>query len=826
MSYVGRPNVLLVGDRARSQDAARRTLEGRGVAVRVAADLVEALAELTRQGADVLVVGAVHDDGAAEVVRRIRAAAGEAHVAVIALTGAGAADPLVAAGFDEIVPEAEPSVLARVIEAHLPKAESEVPQSGIAPSERFVEQLERQVLLGADLARRCALMSAELTILQRISDAIVRGERICAAVRDGLDACCAAGGAFLAILYELRGDRLVAVDVEDDGRSASDDGVATFFGAESLLREVMASKKAHGFRAASAGPRELAALRRVDATSSLIVPLVSGPELDAIGAVALFGRERPLDVDAEWLAFAAAVAKQVAQGLHLHRTFAAKELAVAEQAEWRALVEAAPSLLLRVDATGRVVRANRAPPGVPIDDWIGARLVEHAQPEDRGPLAAALASVATTGSAGSVETAGLGPEGARRSLSWALRRAEGGAVVLEARDVTEARANEARALAADRVTSLGTLAAAVAHEINSPLASVIANLDMLEEIASDRGQTSAWAGGGELVDARHAAGRIAAIVHDLEVYSQTDLEEHRTALDVEVVVEDALRVVGADVRGRARLTVDLRPTPRVLANPARLAKVLVAILRNAANAIARPDGAGATHDRPIRAHEIRVTAHTSDDGWAVVRVADSGAGIVARIQPLLFVPFVSSRGPGDGALGLAIAQRVITALGGRIEWSSEPERGNEIVILLPPAPRDEPIQPRLPGMSEAPPPMRARVLVVDDEPLIARAVARTLRDYDVVVHSDGHDVLALLARGERFDAIVCDLMMPAMTGMELFDRLVEVAPDQASRVIFLSGGAFTPQAREFLGRVKNARMDKPFETQALRELVRRRIESH
>ena len=71
-----------------------------------------------------------------------------------------------------------------------------------------------------------------------------------------------------------------------------------------------------------------------------------------------------------------------------------------------------------------------------------------------------------------------------------------------------------------------------------------------------------------------------------------------------------------------------------------------------------------------------------------------------------------------------------------------------------------------------------------------------------------------------------DLMMPAMTGMELFDRLVEVAPDQASRVIFLSGGAFTPQAREFLGRVKNARMDKPFETQALRELVRRRIESH
>lgn len=815
MSHVGRPNVLLVGERARSQHAARRSLEARGVAVRVAADLVEALAELSSQSADVLVVGSVRDDTAAEVVRRIRAAAGEAHVAVIALTGIASADPLVAAGFDEIVPDAEPSVLTRVIEAHLPKAQSEVPPSSdVTQSERFVEQLERQVLLGADLARRCALLSAELTILQRISDAILRGERICAAVQDGLDACCAAGGAFLAILYELQGERLVPVNVEDDGATATEGSVATFFGAERVLFDAMASKRPRGLRAASAGPLEREALRRAGATTALVVPLVTGPDLHAIGAIALFGRERPLDVDAEWLSFAAAVAKQVAQGIHLQRTFAAKERAVAELAEWRALVDGAPSLLLGVDAAGRVTRASRAPEGVRLDDVLGAALVDLAQPEDRAALSGALAHAWSAGEATSVEIAGFGPDGARRSLSCALRRA-GDAVVLEARDVTAARTNEARALAADRVTSLGTLAAAVAHEINSPLASVIANLDMLEETAADRGLPVA----GELVDARHAAGRIAAIVHDLELYSQTDLEEQRAPLDLEAAVEDALRAVAADVRGRARITVDLRPTPRVLANPERLSKVLVAILRNAAHAIPRASAAAA------HAHEIRVTARTAEDGWAVLCVADTGAGVTARIQPLLFVPFVSSRAAGDGALGLAIAQRVVTSLGGRIEWSSDPTRGNEVTVALPPAPREEPVQRRLPGMSEAPPPLRARVLVIDDEALIARAVARTLRDYDVVIHSDGHEVLALLERGERFDAIVCDLMMPAMTGMDLFDRMVELAPDQASRVIFLSGGAFTPQAREFLGRVKNPRMDKPFDTQSLREVVRRRIES-
>jgi len=116
-------------------------------------------------------------------------------------------------------------------------------------------------------------------------------------------------------------------------------------------------------------------------------------------------------------------------------------------------------------------------------------------------------------------------------------------------------------------------------------------------------------------------------------------------------------------------------------------------------------------------------------------------------------------------------------------------------------------------------PAALSVLVVEDEPAVGRTLQRLLIPHRVTVVTRGRAALARIAAGETFDVILCDVMMPEQTGMEFHDRLREVRPDLASRIIFLSGGAFTQRAREFFERVPNPRIDKPIDAVKLRLLV-------
>lgn len=112
-------------------------------------------------------------------------------------------------------------------------------------------------------------------------------------------------------------------------------------------------------------------------------------------------------------------------------------------------------------------------------------------------------------------------------------------------------------------------------------------------------------------------------------------------------------------------------------------------------------------------------------------------------------------------------------------------------------------------------------MVIDDEPLIGSALRRMFKaEHDVVVLQSGRDALALLANGERFDVILCDLMMPDLTGMDTYAELVRTIPGQAERVAFMTGGAFSEEARAFVAGIARERIiDKPFDTQKLRALV-------
>jgi CheY-like chemotaxis protein len=189
----------------------------------------------------------------------------------------------------------------------------------------------------------------------------------------------------------------------------------------------------------------------------------------------------------------------------------------------------------------------------------------------------------------------------------------------------------------------------------------------------------------------------------------------------------------------------------------------------------------------------------------------------------LFTPFFTTKPIGVGTgLGLSICHRIVTALGGEISAESVSGKGSTFrVALLPAIPTEERPE-TAPAVSRAL--RRGRILVVDDESMIALVVRRTLSaDHDVTVSRHGREALERFNAGERFDVILCDLMMPEMTGMDLHAALLDAAPDQAQRMIFITGGAFTSRARAFLDQVPNLRIEKPFEAVSLRAIVNDRV---
>ncbi len=495
--------------------------------------------------------------------------------------------------------------------------------------------------------------------------------------------------------------------------------------------------------------------------------------------------------------------------------------------QYRQIVEATSDGIVKIDPAAQVVFANRRFTemlGYEAGEVVGASLFSLMGEPAKAALLKSIQNASPVKEAIDIEL--RHKSGSEVSVSVAetlLLNDESEHVghLVVVRDVTEQKKLQSQLMVSDRMASVGTLAAGVAHEINNPLAAVIANLDYIAEQRGRLVGADSSLGGhesflsdieGPLQDAAEAARRVRLIVRDLKVFARSPEEEPRGPISVVQVLDSAVRMAWNELRHRARLVKDYGPVPAVEVNEARLVQVFLNLLVNSAQAL--PEGSA-------EQNQVCISTRAAGDR-VIVEVSDTGAGIPASIIGRIFDPFFTTKAVGVGSgLGLAICQRLVTDMGGELSVRSEVGKGTTFRVALPIAGRLGSQAPQPPR--EAPTNLRrGRILVVDDEELILRAVARILsKEHDIVVTQVASDALAMCSNGDTFDLILCDLMMPDMTGMDLYLELARVAPGQQERLVFLTGGAFTPKARDFLAVTPVEHIEKPFEASNLRAFVQR-----
>lgn len=398
----------------------------------------------------------------------------------------------------------------------------------------------------------------------------------------------------------------------------------------------------------------------------------------------------------------------------------------------------------------------------------------------------------TLGGDGAQQPVTLGTPGERPTIHD-VREAllEDGATLLMVRDITQQRELEARLATAQRLSALGNVVAGVSHAINNPLGFVLSNAETLLEKA--RAATPATAATAELalqlrdlVDGTH---RVAAIVQELQNVSRTP-PRVLTPVDLGVVVERAVQRTHART---APVSVAIPPDTWVIGHEPPLVQVVSNLLLNAADAM---------EGTPAAVRTLQVSAE-QDNGMTVLSVVDSGHGMEAAVAARAMEPFFSTRPVGKGTgLGLWTSYELCRQLGASLSLQSNPGKGTVARVTLPSS--QHPLTPLhtpppAPPMVVPPDGNRLRILVVDDEPAILRAVSRTLNQHAVVCCATASQALEQVRQDAAFELVLCDVMMPEMTGPELKKRLQLQHPQLARRLVFSTGGATDNQAGGALG---------------------------
>ncbi|AUX48286.1 transcriptional regulator [Sorangium cellulosum] len=500
----------------------------------------------------------------------------------------------------------------------------------------------------------------------------------------------------------------------------------------------------------------------------------------------------------------------------------------ASEERYREIVELSSDVLATIDQEGMLTRLNvrfEVLFGHSRQAWIGRPITALAVAADV-PVLRALVMSASRAEAPREATVRCGTRaGLTKVMTVRITRLYGeDASLALMRDVTEEVARRAQILHSEKLASIGQVAASVAHELNNPMAWVMANLEQIRSGAHKLVSAARPVASGSYEDLLRAidlidrschealAGveRMRDIVTDLNLFSSSS-ERKPERVDLVDVIELALRMTGPQLSQLCRIERRYGEMPPLVGYPGKLSQVFVNLFINAAQAMP---------NRPRDENMVRVTTRF-DAGVHHVEVEDNARGMTPEVVERIFDPFFTTKEesarPG---IGLWVSRNIVEEQHGTMTVSSKPGIGTVFTIRLTgldpadlPALRPPPEPPRSSS--------RGTILFVDDEPMLLNAFARAFEErHEVLVAKSGHEALDILrARAGRIDAIVCDLLMPQMSGMALYDEIGERFPQLQPKMAFMSGGAFTQAARAFVERVDNAKIAKPISLDDLERVI-------
>jgi PAS domain S-box-containing protein len=389
-------------------------------------------------------------------------------------------------------------------------------------------------------------------------------------------------------------------------------------------------------------------------------------------------------------------------------------------------------------------------------------------------------------------------------------------------DITELKAAhegrrqaEAHLARSERLASVGMMAAGVAHEINNPLAYIFNNVDFaLQRLSGGPGTPELDQEAlNALKEAREGAVRVRDVVKDLRTFSRVG-DEQPEWVSVREVLESSLNIARRQILECARLHVDLQTAREVRANRSRLGQVFLNLIVNACEAVEPGDP---------ESNEISVSCR-EEGGFVEVMVRDTGVGIPPGDIHRIFDLFYTTKPVGVGTgLGLSICHDLIEALGGSIHVKSEVRRGTEFRVLLPCAGSEPAVRRSAPQLADVW--ARAkRMLIVDDDPLVARSVRRLLGDrQDVILVHDGASALSELRRSS-YDVVLCDVAMPGMDGLTVLEAAHAENLTAARRFVFMTGSLFSQEWRQRMNAVGAPCVAKPLDIAELTSAVAQVLE--
>jgi two-component system NtrC family sensor kinase len=397
---------------------------------------------------------------------------------------------------------------------------------------------------------------------------------------------------------------------------------------------------------------------------------------------------------------------------------------------------------------------------------------------------------------------------------------QGWQVVVVHEDITDIKQAEAAIrhqqgllLQQEKLASMGSLLASVAHELNNPLAVVKMQVDLLGEEATG---TPLYERAREIHQATDHCMRI--VRNFLTLAHQNPPQ--RSAVQLNTLVEDALELLAHALR-LDNITVHTRLTdelPLFQADSAQIHQVIINLLVNAQQAL--------RDSAPPRQITI-TTGFDQAQNRLVFELADTGPGIPAVIQTRIFEPFFTTKPLGVGTgIGLSLCRNIIESHGGTIDVTSHPGQGAVFRITLPVGEPAPVVATPSPAQSLAPSSASSTIVVVDDEPGIRRALAHLLRreGHTVDTAMDGRQALQMLQE-QQYDLVLCDLRMPELDGPGLYREIATSQPHYLQRFVFLTGDTLSAESEAFLNQSGAPRLVKPFSADQGRQVVRQALQA-